>query len=116
MGLICGGLGLIAALVLVFLSSPPTAALERNDHLPSWKAIRCLFDADPTVAELSSSLMDEGDSCCSQFAAKPHPVPGPLEQFKPFEILDANGNQSAPIPALTRLAPKRSPPAAKLCI
>jgi hypothetical protein len=115
-GLLYGGLGLIAAFALVFVASVPAAAGENHDQVPSWKAARCVFETGFYVAEIPSSLMDEGDTGCNQCAVKSRPFADLLRRSKTSENLIATSNQSAPVPTLTRLAPKRSPPAAPLFV
>jgi hypothetical protein len=115
-GLFCGGLGLIEAFALVFIASVPGAPVETDDQFPSWKASGFVQETDLYIAEIPSSLMDPDDAGCEQCAIKSRPLADFFRQFNATKNLVATGNRSAPVPALTRLAPKRSPPLAPLFV
>lgn len=111
-GLYYGSLGLIEAFTLVFIASAPAAPVAKDDQLPSWKATGFVPEPGLYIAEIPTFLMDADDAGCNQCAVKSRPLADVFRQSGTFENLEATGNQSAPVPTLTRLAPKRSPPLA----
>ena len=115
-GLFCSSLGLIEAFALVFFTSTPAVAVEKDDQFPSWKATRYILEGGLYLEESSWSLIDADDAGGDQSAVRSRPLADFFYQSRVFEHLAAVGNQSAPVPALTRLAPKRSPPPAPLFV
>jgi len=111
-GFFCGSLGLIEAFALVFIASAPGAPVKEGDRVSSWKATGLVLETGRYIAEIPSSLTDPDDADCSQCAVRSRPLADFFQQSKASGNLNSTGNQSAPVPTLTRLAPKRSPPLA----
>lgn len=110
--LLFGGLGFTGAFALVFISSAPDAEAAKDDLAPSWKVARCVLEPGLYVCEITLSLVDDGDFGSSQCEAKSSSVADICRLPGASGDLVTADEQLAPVPTLTRLAPKRSPPPA----